>query len=639
MSSSTRYPPRHPVLARGRWGTLLRAPRSAWRRRGERQADLRLLIAAIPVLAVLPLLLFSVSLLTLLDDARSAEVRRDLQRTAQTLSVALEREIGASIRRLETIADLPAARADDLAALQQIASRELARNDDWRNLLLFTPEGQVLFSARPAQAPTLVPMRPHITAVIDTQRPAVSDLFVSGLDGSPTVAVTVPVLQGGRVRWLMAARLNADALSRRLAEQIGSQGAIAELFDRDGRLVARSSDLPRWSAYRAPDAYTALVAGAGSGIAAPFPRGDGELALGAWARLPFGWSVALSLETEAVRQERRPLWMLGLLGLVLLAGTLGLAVAIARRITGIVAEAGRAAQAVARARHPRLGTPPIRQFSVLFDAMNEAGERVVDALERERRARTAAETADRQKDRFLLMLGHELRNPLNAVANAGHLLRRRDLTPGQRDGVLEMLQRQSRQLRRLVDDLLDLGRVLTGKLGLRRESVDVDTVVRQSIATLSATGQLGGHTVRAELDPVRCELDPARFEQVFANLFINAVKYTPSGGTITVGLSQHGRWLQLSVRDTGIGIDPAEQQRIFSLFVQGPQAEERAAGGLGVGLSLVRMLVELHGGTIVVHSAGRGHGSEFVVRLPGVRCVDDGTPQPPTDRRRGRLAR
>lgn len=359
-----------------------------------------------------------------------------------------------------------------------------------------------------------------------------------------------------------------------------------------------------------------LARDAESGTAAPFPAAAGEAPLGAWARLPFGWTVAVSAPADPPPSVTRSLWLIGVLGVLLLGTSVALGVALSRRITGIVAEAGRAARRVAAARPAGLGAPAIRQFSVLFDAMNEAGERVVDALERERSARSAAEAADRQKDRFLLMLGHELRNPLNAVANAGHLLRRRDLSAGQRDGVVDMLLRQSRQLRRLVDDLLDVGRVLTGRFELCREAVDVDVLLRQSIATLGATGQLAGHTVRADLVPVRWSIDPVRFEQVFTNLVCNAVKYTPGGGVIDVRLRRTAAGMILSVRDTGIGIEPAQLQRVFELFVQGGQPEGRAPGGLGVGLSMARMLVEFHGGTIDVRSDGRDLGSEFVVRIP-----------------------
>jgi signal transduction histidine kinase len=632
MSSLIRPGSSAGLLSRLRRGSLRRArarrsplhsPAAAPVVRGRRQVDLRVLLVAVPVLAVLPLMLFSVALLSLLADARTAEARRDLQRTAQTIAIALDREIGGSVRRLETLADLPAASAEEPAAFERIARRELARNDDWSSLLLTDAEGRVVYGSAPAERSVTQAMRAHLQAVLDTARPAVSDLVVSGTRDRPGAMVSVPVMQSGRARWVLSARLNDDVLSRRLAEQIRRRGATGEVFDRGGRMVARSGEHEAWFGRSAPARYAALLAGSVSGTAAPFPRGDAWAAVGAWSQLPFGWSVGLSLAEDDAPRAGLPLWTVALLGAALLVAALALATAISRRITRLVAEAGRAAQQVAQARRPGLATPEIRQFSVLFDAMNEAGERVVDALERERRARSAAEAADREKDRFLVMLGHELRNPLNAVANAGHLLRRRDLSPGQRDGVLSMLQRQSRQLGRLVDDLLDLGRVLTGKLNLRRETVAIDAQLRQAIATLGATGQLAAHRVSAELESVVCEVDPARFEQTFGNLVGNAIKYTPSGGAIAVALTLEGDTMVLSVRDSGIGIDPAERQRIFELFVQGPQADERAAGGLGVGLSMARMLVEMHGGTIEVRSAGRGRGSEFVVRLPGAR---PGTP-------------
>lgn len=247
---------------------------------------------------------------------------------------------------------------------------------------------------------------------------------------------------------------------------------------------------------------------------------------------------------------------------------------------------------------------------------------MVDALARERRARHAAEAADRQKDRFLVMLGHELRNPLNAVGNAGHLLQRTDLSGAQRDAVIDMLRRQSSQLRRLVDDLLDLGRVLVGKFALRREPVAVHHLLRRAIATMGASGRFASHRIESELEPVIAVVDPVRFEQVFTNLVGNAVRYSPDGGTVRVRLRGRDGRLELSVSDDGIGIDPEQLDRIFELFVQGEPLGGRAEQGLGVGLSMARMLVEAHGGTIEAASEGPGRGSTFVVQIPCVPRAD-----------------
>ena len=616
--SSRSHPSVHPVSSGT--GPIARLARAASRLRPLRRgADLRVLLAAIPLLALPPLMIFCALLLSLLADARSTDARQDLQNAAQALAIGLDREIAGSIRRLETIADLAAVQPDDLTAFARAGQREIERNDEWRDLVLATPDGRVVHAVarggRSLQPPSFVPQSHH-RETLRTALPTVSDIYSPRPDGTPVASISVPVQVEGRVRWLLSARLDPQLMSRRLADQVERYGALGELIDREGRVVARSRDLAAWYGRPAGGRIAELARGAPSGTSTPFPTTEGEAVLGAWARLPFGWSVALSVPTAPGPALARSMWMLAAIGLALLAGSILLSTAIARRITGMVAEAGRAAQQVARARRPRLGAPAIRQFGVLYDALDEAGERVVDALERERCARETAEAADREKDRFLVMLGHELRNPLNAVGNAGHLLRRRDLSAGQRDGVVEMLQRQSRQLRRLVDDLLDLGRVLTGKFALRAETVEVDRLLRQSIATLGATGQLASHEVSADLEPVSCRIDPARFEQVFANLVGNAIKYTPTGGTIAVRLSRDADAMVLSVRDSGIGIEPQQLQRIFELFVQGPQQAGRAAGGLGIGLSMAKMLVEVHGGTIEARSDGPGRGTELLVRIP-----------------------
>jgi len=581
-------------------------------------SDLRILLAAVPVLAVLPLTLFAAGLLSMLADLHGTEVRRELQVTGNALAIGVDRELGGSIRRLHTLADLAAGQQDtDDATFVRVAQRELRRNDDWLNLVLITSDGRIAFSARPlpdASGATVTPQS-HWQEVLRTGHPTVSDVFEGPLFGVPAVTVSVPVERAGQPRAVLAAQLSPQVLAERLADTVVREGAVGELLDRQGRIVARSIDHAAGFGQAAAPAALALARSRPSGTAEPFPTGTGDAALGAWARLPVGWTLMLSVPAPQASLAR-PVVLLALLGGGLLVITVVLSTVIARRITGIVARAGHAAREVAQARRPDLAEPAIRQFSVLFEAMNEAGERVVDALERERCARTAAEQADRGKDRFLVMLGHELRNPLNAVANAGHLLRRRDLSPGERDGVVEMLQRQSRLLRRLVDDLLELGRVLTGRFGLRREPVAVEVLLRQSIAALAASGQLSGHQIRVDLEPLTAEVDPARFEQIFVNLLTNALKYTPTGGTVTIRLGRECDALRLSVHDTGIGIAPDQLRRIFDLFVQGPQVEGRAAGGLGVGLSMARLLAELHGGTIEAYSSGPGLGAEFVARIP-----------------------
>ena len=251
--------------------------------------------------------------------------------------------------------------------------------------------------------------------------------------------------------------------------------------------------------------------------------------------------------------------------------------------------------------------------AVLNVVLDITERKLLDA-QREAR-REEAETLTRAKDEFLAMLSHELRNPLGTITNANALLqgRRGDAELAR---ICAVIARQTSQLTRLVDDLLDVARVTSGKIDLRPEIVDLRELAHHCIDALTEAGRTAAHRLTLEGPPARVHGDPARLAQVVGNLLDNALKYTPAGGEVRVITAREGGMAVLRVRDTGEGIRTDLVDRIFDLFVQEPQAIDRARGGLGLGLTLVRRLVELHGGTVAAASDGPGHGTEFSVRLP-----------------------
>ena len=239
--------------------------------------------------------------------------------------------------------------------------------------------------------------------------------------------------------------------------------------------------------------------------------------------------------------------------------------------------------------------------------------------ERERLARQEAEAANRAKDEFLAMLGHELRNPLSPILTALQLMK---LRGGGVERERTVIERQVSHLTRLVDDLLDVSRIARGKVDLKEELVEIAEVVAKAIEI--ATPLLDQRTHALDVSVPRglwLRGDSARLNQVVSNLLTNAAKYTPPGGRITVQVTEEHGEIVLRVRDTGIGIAPGTLPLVFDLFVQERQAIDRAQGGLGLGLTIVRNLVERHGGSVSAHSDGPGTGSEFVVRLPRDACA------------------
>ncbi|MET0554899.1 MAG: ATP-binding protein, partial [Vicinamibacteria bacterium] len=232
------------------------------------------------------------------------------------------------------------------------------------------------------------------------------------------------------------------------------------------------------------------------------------------------------------------------------------------------------------------------------------------------RARRDAEVANRAKDEFLAMLGHELRNPLAPITTALQLLRLRGIEAGEKERLI--IERQVRHLVTLVDDLLDVSRITQGKLELTRSRVELSEVVAKAIETASPLFEQNQHLLQVDV-PTRglpLDADAPRLAQALANLLTNAAKYTEPGGRITVAAAAQGGEVVLHVRDTGIGIEPEILPRIFDLFVQERQSLDRSRGGLGLGLAIVRSLVTLHGGSVAAESPGRGQGAVFTVRLP-----------------------
>jgi signal transduction histidine kinase/CheY-like chemotaxis protein len=227
--------------------------------------------------------------------------------------------------------------------------------------------------------------------------------------------------------------------------------------------------------------------------------------------------------------------------------------------------------------------------------------------------------ADRRKDEFLAMLAHELRNPLAAVNTATAVLRQDRLNSDERRQMFEILSRQVAQLNRLIDDLLDVSRITRGKIELKRVPLKVSQLVDAAVQVVRPLVTAAGHHLEVDR-PIEDDLwilaDPARMEQVVVNLLTNSTKYTPPGGQIELQFKREGDQLCLAVRDNGLGISSDMLNRIFEVFTQVRHTLDRSEGGLGIGLTVVRRLVEMHGGRVEAHSDGVGHGSEFVVCLP-----------------------
>ena len=275
------------------------------------------------------------------------------------------------------------------------------------------------------------------------------------------------------------------------------------------------------------------------------------------------------------------------------------------------------------------------RLAVALADMTRLEEARNQLLEREQLARTSAEAANRLKDQFLAVVSHELRTPLNSILGWADMLRRGMLDDTRRDRAHQTIYDSARQQAQLIDDLLDVSRIMSGKLRLARALVDFEEMVRGAIQVVQPAADARRLQIRllAEQPPVQVFGDAARLQQIVLNLVSNAIKFSHDGGIIDVQLRTGQHTVDLTVSDSGQGIAPDFMKSVFEPFLQGDGSSTRPHGGLGLGLSIVRHLVDAHGGTVSAHSAGEGRGATFVVKLP-TAAMSSLAPEPLEDRRR-----
>jgi two-component system, sensor histidine kinase len=322
------------------------------------------------------------------------------------------------------------------------------------------------------------------------------------------------------------------------------------------------------------------------------------------------WLVA----QQRIYSAEDPLaWLAGLCLLAALGIPFMLALGQARRLSAAIASLESIAKAMVGGAQAEL--PPGLRAAELV----QAGEKLVHAANVVRSRELALRGADRVKDEFLAILAHELRNPLSVIWAAVSMLRQ---TAKEAEALraTQVIDRQVGQMTRLIEDLLDVARVTRGKVSLSREPLDLAKVVEKAVNEMRLAGRLAEHALRLDLVPAWVRADEARVLQLVANLVGNAVKYTPAGGSIGITLRRDRDEAVLRVHDSGVGMSPELAARVFDLFVQGEASGRRGAGGLGIGLTLVKHLAELHGGKVFAASNGPGQGSVFTVALPAIEA-------------------
>ena len=591
-----------------------------------RSVALRTRLLYLAAAAFVPLAIMSgVSLLALLHQQRQQYERAGIE-LARALATAVDAELQRSISVVEVLAALPMLDEGRMVQFHRTLGDVLRRKPTWLTIVLADPSGKLLIDAsRPlgaALGPTVE--RESFEQVVATMKPVIGYL-ARGMSGVYAVPVRVPVVRNGELRYVLTAVVKTDGILEIITRQRVPQDWVVSIFDGRRMRVARSRQHDKYlGGSPAPGLEALMLKGGdeGSGIA---PALEGESVYTTYSRsYESGWTVAIGIprpyvELAALRS------LIGYGGGLLISIALAIlaALIVGRGIERPMAELSAAARALGRRERLELPHTPIAEIRQVADSLAVAADERArgeaereQLLEREQQARAIAEAANRSKDEFLAMLGHELRNPLGALANAAHLLGAADQET--RAHARAVIGRQVEHLARMTDDLLDAARAMTGKIMLQRQALDLADAAARALSTLRASGRTGQRRIVQALEETWVDADPTRIEQIIGNLIGNALKFTPEGGTITVSVARQGDEALLRVADTGIGMAPELAARVFEPFVQGERPLDRSQGGLGIGLTLVRRLAELHGGSAAAHSEGEGRGSVFTVRLPAM---------------------
>ena len=453
----------------------------------------------------------------------------------------------------------------------------------------------------------------------------VSGLARNGDGGGFVTYVGVPIVRGGSLRGGLYIVVPATGWLRFLQSYPLSDGATLSLIDGDGAIIARTLGNDVWVGSRvSPEFVQAAGRRDESSFRSTSLEGEALYTASSRSRLA-GWVLTTGVPSAAVEATLRTSAAFTAASVGAAAGIVMLfAWGMGRRIINSFTDLATAARAVASDAGEGSGEPlPIDEAETVRLALGDASrqllarERARDAaLARAAEARAEAEQSNAAKDEFLAMLGHELRNPLSAIKSASALLAMPKARPAVHERSREVIERQVRRLTDLVDDLLDVARLNSGKIVIEPQPVELAKVAADVLASFRDAARCVHLKVTTDLRSAPVDGDETRLEQIVANLFDNACKYTMPGGSVRIETATVGGEAVLTITDSGSGIGSDLMPHLFEAFAQGARTLARAEGGLGLGLAVVKRLVELHGGRIDAESAGPDRGTTFRVALP-----------------------
>jgi signal transduction histidine kinase len=571
-----------------------------------------LLVFALAIL--LPMIAFSGIAVWAFDRQQRALVERSGVETARALVSAVDRELNAILTTLATLATARSLELGDMPMFQEDARRVMGRQRAWITITLFAPTGRrVMDLATPAGAPMTDLVEPEsFQTVLRTAQPAIGHV-AAGPRGRYAFAVRVPVLREGAVVSVLTGVIEPAAIGHILTQQQIPADWLGTVFDATRTVVARTRGTEEFVGRSVSPQFAGLLATTREGWAITNTL-EGAPVYTAFSRSPAtGWGVGLGIPPSTIDAPlRRSLWAVAGGGLGFLVAAITLSLLVGQRIARPIAALSSAVSTFGRG---QMAPPPVDQrgpqeIAAVARAFDEA-------MTTAQSARADAEAANRAKDEFLALLSHELRTPLNAVYGWARILRTTQLEPQRTERALDAIERNATAQIRLVEDLLDISRIVTGKMRLELRPVHLSAVVDGALDSMRPAADVKGIRLESVVDPDAAVLgDPDRLQQIVWNLISNAIKFTPGRGHVRIEVRRKDGSVEIVVSDTGLGIDPAVLPYVFDRFRQGDSSSTRSHGGLGLGLALVRHLTELHGGQVTAVSVGENQGATFTVRLP-----------------------
>lgn len=561
---------------------------------------------------------------------------RGLHETVRATALLVDREIKGSLSTLEVLGTSQHLQTANWRAFHDQAAAVDRSPDVW-TLLLDASGERLVDTGRPFGAPHLaVVEQATVAQVLATQRPLVTDLTRGALPGELLNTVYVPARAASG--YVVAHRISVGFWQKKAVVLPEGRAAwLLAVIDRNGNFIARSQRAAELLGRQARPELVAAAAASVDGLIRHRTL-EGTEVYDAFTRSELtGWTIAVAAPVGTIEASS---WLavsslMAGLAAALVAGT-ATATYLSRKFLRGIEVASAAAAALGKGEKPTVPATTLDEINTLNRALDNAGRLLSserksrEAAEAERArlldaeiaARETAQTENAAKDRFLALLGHELRNPLAGIAGATTLLQLKGADAPAAARYLAIIERQNRHLTHIVDDLLDVSRVALGKIVLQAVTINLADCVASCVDGLRVTERAASHTLVVEAEDVWVHADAVRIEQIVNNLVANALKFSAAGSEVKLRVLARASTAVIEVIDGGAGITPDLLPHIFEPFLQGPGPSGRLQSGLGIGLALVKQLVQLHGGQVSVQSQGLGTGSTFVVSLPRVERAD-----------------